>query len=77
MILREAGVVLLAGLAVGSLLAVLAARGTATLLFGVQPSDPASLGVAALLLAVVGLGASWLPARRAARIEPSVALRAD
>jgi predicted permease len=77
MVLREAGVVVLAGLAAGSLLAIYAARATASLLFGVQPSDPATLAAAVAALAAVGLAASWLPARRAARIEPSAALRAE
>ena len=77
MILGEAGVMLLVGLAAGALLAVFAARATATLLFGVQPWDPATLAASAVSLAVVGLAASWLPARRASRIEPATALRAD
>jgi predicted permease len=77
MILGEAGAVLLAGLAAGTLLAIYAARVTSTLLFGVAPSDPATLAAAVAALAVVGLAASWLPARRASRIEPASALRAD
>jgi ABC-type antimicrobial peptide transport system permease subunit len=77
MILAEAGVVLLGGLAAGTVLAVFAGRGTAALLFGVTPSDPASIAAAVATLAAVGLAASWLPARRASRIEPSAALRAD
>jgi predicted permease len=77
MILGEAGVMLLVGLAAGALLAVFAARATATLLFGVQPWDPTTLASSAVALAVVGLAASWLPARRASRIAPAIALRAD
>jgi ABC-type lipoprotein release transport system permease subunit len=47
------------------------------MLFGVTASDPLALGGAALLLVALALLASWLPARRAARIDPASALRAE
>jgi hypothetical protein len=75
MVLREAGLLLAVGLAVGLLLAVWAARAAATLLFGLQPHDPVTLISAALLLAAVALAASYGPARRAAALEPMQALR--
>jgi putative ABC transport system permease protein len=77
MIMREAGVLLLAGLASGLVLFVFAARATATLLFGVRPADPLSLAAAIAGLLVVGFLASWIPARRAASLEPSTALREE
>jgi ABC-type antimicrobial peptide transport system permease subunit len=47
------------------------------LLFGVAPHDPATfLGVAALM-AAIGIGACWIPARRAARIDPAIAMRSE
>ena len=77
LVARESAAVVGAGLAVGSLGALLAARLYAGLLFGVRPSDPLSLVLALLVLGAVGLAASLLPARRAARVDPAVALRAE
>jgi putative ABC transport system permease protein len=66
-----------AGAAIGLLAALLGTRALASILFEVRPTDPATLlGVAGLLLAVALL-ASYLPARRAARVDPIVALRAE
>jgi predicted permease len=75
MVLREAGLLLVVGLAAGLLLAVWAARAAATLLFGLQPHDPITLVSAVLLLTAVALAASYGPARRAASLEPMQALR--
>ena len=75
MVLREAGLLLVVGLAAGLLLAVWAGRAAATLLFGLQPNDPVTLLAAVLVLAVVALAASYAPARRAAALEPMQALR--
>jgi putative ABC transport system permease protein len=66
-----------AGILVGVFAALLVTRWMASMLFQVRPADPATFAGAALLLAAVALLASWLPARRAARIEPTSALRAD
>jgi len=58
-----------AGLALG--------RSVAGLLFGVQPADPATLAAVVSVLGATALGASYLPARRAARVDPATALRQD
>jgi ABC-type antimicrobial peptide transport system permease subunit len=77
MVMREAAALLAAGLFVGTLTALAAARSAGALLFGLQPHDPATLGLAACVLAVVAGLASYLPALRAARLEPTEALREE
>jgi predicted permease len=66
----------LAGIAVGLVAAAFAVKLLATFLFDVQPLDPAAFAAAALLLIVVALVAAYLPARRATRVDPMLALRA-
>jgi ABC-type antimicrobial peptide transport system permease subunit len=67
----------LIGVAIGALGALAGGRALASQLYGVSASDPATLaGVAVTLVAVAAL-ASWLPARRATRVDPVVALRVE
>jgi len=77
MVMREAGLLLIAVLGAGATLAVAAARTARTLLFGLGPGDPAPLAIAAGALAAVAALASYLPAQRAARLEPTIALREE
>jgi putative ABC transport system permease protein len=77
MVLGEGGVLLIAGLVAGLTIALLTSQLLRGLLFGVAPHDPVTLGVVALLLAAVGLAACVVPALRAARVDPAVALRAE
>jgi len=77
MVLREALVLGSIGLALGLGGALLLSRTLESLLFSVSPSDPATLAAVALLLLATTLLAGYLPARRATRIDPVVALRAD
>ena len=77
LVLREAGILLAVGLAIGSALAIAAARMASSLLFGLKPSDPLTIGLSVALLAVVAIGASLLPALRASRLEPMNALREE
>ena len=77
MIVRETAGVVMLGVLAGGVLAFAASRYIAGTLFGVEPGDPATFAVAvAALLVVAGL-AAYLPARRASKLEPVAALRAD
>jgi len=75
MILGEVGVLLVCGLAAGLVLALATGTAARTLLFGLEPHDPLVLLSATALLALVGLAAGFIPARRAAGIAPMTALR--
>jgi hypothetical protein len=65
------------GLTVGSAAALALGRFVAGLLYSVTPTDPVTLLAVALFLAAVAILAAYLPARRAARVDPMVALRAE
>src|SRR2546425_5833460 len=65
----------LAGMAIGMLAALALTRVIRSLLYGVTPTDPATFTVVSLLLVAIALLACWLPARRAARVDPMEALR--
>jgi putative ABC transport system permease protein len=65
------------GLATGVAAALVATRVMAGMLYGVAPNDPATFIAVPLLLAAAALGASWLPARRAARVDPARTLQAE
>ena len=67
----------LAGIALGVVIAFVAGRLLESLLFGVAPTQPSAYAAAIAVLAVVALAASWIPARRAAKVEPVMALRAE
>ncbi len=77
LILREAMLLLGIGLVAGAALALAAARTASSMLFGLKPYDPATLAFAITTLAVVAIAASYIPARRAAGVDPMVALREE
>ena len=77
MVLIEAALLVAGGVAAGAVLAVLAGRGSESLLFGLSPTDVTTFAIAAALLAAVALVASAVPALRASRVDPMLALRQD
>jgi len=76
-VMRKAAVLVAIGGVLGLAAAIASARVLSSLLFGTRSLDPLSFSTAAAVLAFVALGASYLPARRAARVDPTVALRAE
>ncbi len=77
LILRQGVALIAIGLALGLLGAFAATRSLASLLYGVKADDPASFVAVSVLLIAVGLLASYLPARRATRVDPVTALRQE
>ncbi len=77
LVLAHALRIVAVGLIVGLVGAFGVTRVLQTFLFGVTPTDPIAFTIVTLLLLAVGLLAAWLPARRATRIDPSAALRAE
>jgi ABC-type antimicrobial peptide transport system permease subunit len=77
LVLARAVRIVAAGLIVGLAGAFVVTRVLQRFLFGVTPTDPLAFTLVTLLLLAVGLTAAWLPARRATRIDPTTALRAD
>ena len=77
MVLRHALVLAVVGVSAGLAGALALSRAIGSLLFELSPTDPATLGAVAVLLTAVALLASWLPARRATRVDPLIALRSE
>ena len=75
LVLRRGMALTVAGIAVGAVLAIAAMRMAAGLLVGVSPGDPVAIGGSALFLGAIALLASYLPARRATKVDPAVTLR--
>ena len=65
----------LVGMGIGVVAALILTRLMASMLYGVQPTDPVTFAIVALFLSCVALFASYIPAHRASRLDPNVALR--
>jgi putative ABC transport system permease protein len=75
LILGEVAVLVGIGVAVGVGLTLAGSKAASSLLFGLEAHDPLTLGLAVVILAAIGFAASFVPARRASRLDPMVALR--
>jgi ABC-type antimicrobial peptide transport system permease subunit len=75
MILRESTWITAAGIVTGVGAALLLTRLVKSMLYGIQPDDPLTIAGGVLILLAVALAASWIPARRAAGVQPMEALR--
>lgn len=77
LLLRQGLALMVTGIGLGLAIAVLLTRAMSALLFGIGPTDPVTYAVTALTVAAAGLLAIYLPARRASRVDPVAALRAE
>jgi ABC-type antimicrobial peptide transport system permease subunit len=77
LVLREAWTLVLAGVALGLLASLAATQSVSPLLYGLKPNDPLTLSLATLMLLGVAALAVYLPARRASRVDPMMALREE
>jgi ABC-type antimicrobial peptide transport system permease subunit len=77
LVLREALTLVVIGLMVGVGASLLVTKTAKTLLYELKPNDPLTIALATLLLALVAVLAGYLPARRASRVDPMVALREE
>ena len=77
MVLREGLVLMMVGLIAGLTAGLMAAKALASLFYGVSPMDPISIVVTVILIEAVSLLAGYIPARRAANVDPMVALKCE
>jgi ABC-type antimicrobial peptide transport system permease subunit len=75
LVLRDAGIMLAMGVLAGIAASIAAGRLVQSLVYGIKPTDPAVLATTATILAIATAVAAWLPAQRAARMDPMSALR--
>jgi ABC-type antimicrobial peptide transport system permease subunit len=77
LVMRESMILVAAGALIGVAIALGAARFVATLMFGLAPTDGATVAGAVIVMAAISALAGFVPARRASRVDPMVALRYD
>ncbi len=75
MVLRDAAILLLSGITLGIAATLASASILQSMLYGIGPRDPKVMALVCAAVAVVGLAAAYIPARRAAKVDPMVALR--
>jgi putative ABC transport system permease protein len=77
LVLRHSLTVVLTGITIGLSLAMICTRLISRFLYGLSPTDPATMALSTLLLILVALLACYLPASRATKIDPMIALRSE
>jgi ABC-type antimicrobial peptide transport system permease subunit len=77
LVMRDTAAMLLIGLVLGTALTLLAGRAATAMLFGLKPYDFATLAFATMLLAIIAVLATWLPAVKASKLDPVAALRSE
>jgi ABC-type antimicrobial peptide transport system permease subunit len=77
LVVRDAATLVMAGVFIGVPGAWLASRAVSSMLFGLRPADPLTLALSVAVLGAAALVATYMPARRASRVDPLVALRHD
>ena len=77
LVLRDVSALAVAGVVIGTLVALMLSGVARSMLFGLSPNDPAAFLTAASILGLTALVAGWLPARRASRVDPLIALRQE
>lgn len=77
LVIREGVLLAMAGLIVGTIAALSLTRVISGLLYGVSSTDPLTFAIVSGLLLLIALGASYLPARQAAHVDPMIALREE
>ena len=75
LVLRQGTMPVLAGIAAGFVASLIATRALSTLLYGISATDPVTFAVVSLFLAAVALAACYIPARKATKVDPMIALR--
>ena len=77
LVVGQASKIVAIGVGIGVIIALMSTRLMSSLLYGVAPTDPATFAAICIVIAAVALIASWIPARRAARVDPLVAIRSE
>ena len=76
-VLRRSLVLVFAGVASGVVAALALTRYVRSMIFGIEPNDPLSIAIAVAAMVIVAIAATSIPARRASRVDPIIALRAE
>ncbi len=77
LVMQDTAIMLVIGIILGTALTLLAGRAATAMLFGLKPYDLATLGFAIVLLAIIAVLASWVPAVKASKLDPIAALRSE